>query len=162
MEPILSTTSQPDHCNVIVFPPLIPASCMLLGVLMTKLVPPTLPFSAIAVRSLGAIMLCIGAAGVAWMVITMKRAHTPIHTAKATTTLVETGPFRHTRNPMYLFGSIAYTGVALLIVSPWSLALLPLVVIATHYGVVLREESYLERKFGGAYRAYKQRVPRWL
>ena len=172
MEPILSTPSAtssqpatpapPDHCNVVVFPPLIPASCMLLGVLMTKLVPPSLAFSTVAVRSVGAIVLSIGAAGFAWMVVTMKRARTPIHTAKTPTTLVETGPFRHTRNPMYLFGAIAYVGIALLIVSPWSLALWPLVLIATHYGVVVPEEKYLARKFGDAYRAYTQRVPRWI
>ena len=68
---------------------------------------------------------------------------------------------------MYLFGSIAYAGLALLLIEPWSLALLPAVFAATHYaathyGVVLREEAFLERRFGDAYKQYKTRVPRWL
>jgi protein-S-isoprenylcysteine O-methyltransferase Ste14 len=151
----------PDHSNVVVFPPVIPATGMLLGVLLTKLASPSLQFPT-AVRGFGAALVCIGAAGFAWMVITMKRARTPIHNTKTPTTLVETGPFRHTRNPMYLFGSTAYAGATLLAVLPWSLALLPIVFMTTHFGVVLREEAYLERKFGDGYRAYKQRVPRWI
>jgi protein-S-isoprenylcysteine O-methyltransferase Ste14 len=104
----------------------------------------------------------MGAAGFAWMVVTMKRAHTPIHNSKTPTALVDSGPFRWTRNPMYLFGSVAYAGLALLLVQPWSLALLPLVLAATHFGVVLREEAFLGRLFGDAYQHYKRRVPRWL
>jgi protein-S-isoprenylcysteine O-methyltransferase Ste14 len=95
------------------------------------------------------------------MIVTMKRARTPIHNARTPTTLVESGPFGLTRNPMYLFGSIWYAGLALLLVQLWSLALLPAVVAATHYGVVLREEEYLERRFGDTYRQYKARVPRY-
>ena len=96
------------------------------------------------------------------MVATMKRAHTPIHNARTPTALVEAGPFRFTRNPMYLFGSTAYAGLAMLLIELWSLALLPVVLIAIHYGVVLREEEYLERKFGDAYQRYRDRVRRWL
>ena len=89
-------------------------------------------------------------------------AGTPIHNSATPTRLVENGPFSRTRNPMYLFGSIAYAGLALLLIEPWSLALLPAVFAATHYGVVLREEAFLERRFGDAYKQYKTRVPRWL
>lgn len=91
----------------------------------------------------------------------MKRARTPIHTSATPTALVETGPFRHTRNPMYLFGAVAYAGLSLLLLVPWSLALLVVVVLVTHHGVVLREEAFLERRFGDAYRRYQARVPRW-
>jgi protein-S-isoprenylcysteine O-methyltransferase Ste14 len=95
------------------------------------------------------------------MIATMKRARTPIHNARTPTNLVERGPFRFTRNPMYVFGSTWYAGLALLLVQPWSLALLPAVVAITHYGVVLKEEEYLERRFGDAYRQYKARVRRY-
>jgi protein-S-isoprenylcysteine O-methyltransferase Ste14 len=105
--------------------------------------------------------LLAGIAGFAGMVVTMKRARTPIHNARTPTTLVESGPFRFSRNPMYVFGSIWYAGLALLLVEPWSLALLAAVVVVTHYGVVLREEEYLERRFGDPYRQYKHRVPRY-
>jgi len=77
------------------------------------------------------------------------------------TTLVENGPFRFTRNPMYVFGSVWYARLALLLFQPWALALLTVVVVTTHYGVVLREEEYLERRFGDAYRRYKARVSRY-
>ncbi|HEU0035207.1 MAG TPA: isoprenylcysteine carboxylmethyltransferase family protein [Kofleriaceae bacterium] len=146
---------------MVVFPPVLPASGFLLGVLLGKLYP-LAPPGPVWLRLVGAAIACAGAAGFAWMVITMKRARTPIHNRKTPTTLVETGPFRRTRNPMYLFGTVFYAGMTLVAWQLWSLALLPIVTLAMHYGVVLREEAYLDRKFGNAYRQFKQRVPRWL
>jgi protein-S-isoprenylcysteine O-methyltransferase Ste14 len=154
-----------DHSEPVVFPPVIPLSGFLLGVLL-EMVWPLARFVDVArradLRGRGAALFGIGAAGFAWMVITMRRARTPIHNAKTPTVLIESGPFRFTRNPMYLFGSIAYAGLALFTVELWSLLLLPLVVIATHYGAVIPEERYLERKFGHGYQRYRQRVRRWL
>jgi protein-S-isoprenylcysteine O-methyltransferase Ste14 len=109
----------------------------------------------------GGVLFLVGLAGFTWMIVTMKRARTPIHNARTPTTLVESGPFRFTRNPMYVSGSIAYAGLALLLVEVWSLALLAAVLVTTHYGVVLREEHYLARRFGEAYRGYTARVPRY-
>ena len=94
------------------------------------------------------------------MILTMKRARTPIHNARTPMMLVESGPFRFTRNPKCL-GSIGYAGLAVLLGQPWSLALLAAVVVTTHYGVVLKEEEYLERRFADAYRRYKNQVPRY-
>jgi protein-S-isoprenylcysteine O-methyltransferase Ste14 len=154
-----------DHPDVLVFPPVIPATGFLGGVLLNR-VWPLVHFLAGPLRTplrvAGAVVLCAGAAGFAWMVATMRRARTPIHTAATPTTLVETGPFRFTRNPMYLFGSIAYAGLALLLIEPWSLALLPIVFALTHYGVVLREEAFLARRFGAEYARYRSHVRRWL
>lgn len=154
-----------DHSQVLVFPPVIPVTGFLLGVLVGRLRPVVWPLSPVVrsgMRGVGAVLFCLGVVGFAWMVSTMKKARTPIHNAVTPTVLVETGPFRWTRNPMYLFGSIAYAGLACLLLQPWSLALLPLVVGVTHYGVVLNEETGLERRFGAEYRAYRIRVPRWL
>jgi protein-S-isoprenylcysteine O-methyltransferase Ste14 len=114
-----------------------------------------------SIRGLGGVVLLSGLAGFAWMIVTMKGARTPIHNARTPTTLVEGGPFRFTRNPMYLFGSIGYAGLALLLVEPWSLALLAAVIVTTHYGVVVKEEEYLERRFGDPYRRYKAGVHRY-
>ncbi|MCA9669512.1 MAG: isoprenylcysteine carboxylmethyltransferase family protein [Myxococcales bacterium] len=77
-------------------------------------------------RILGGLLSVCGVAGFVWMVRTMKRFKTPINNSKVPTTLVEAGPYRLTRNPMYLFGAVAYSGLALLLVLPWSLALLRL------------------------------------
>ena len=159
-----AASSFPDHSQVIIFPPVIPLTGFLLGVALEWLVPLG-PWTAgpvrTAARVLGGVVFVLGVAGFAWMIVTMKRARTPIHNSYTPTTLVETGPFRFSRNPMYLFGSTWYAGLALLLVEPWSLALLPVVFAATHYGVVLREEEFLERRFGDAYQRYKARVPRW-
>ena len=151
--------------RVIVFPPVIPLSGFASGVLLEKLVPaaPAIaPAIRLAMRGVGACALLGGAVGFAWMVRTMKKAKTPIHNSKTPTKLVETGPFALTRNPMYLFGATAYAGAALLGVQPWSLALLPLVLFVTHYGVVLREEKLLDELFGDAYVQYKAKVRRWI
>jgi protein-S-isoprenylcysteine O-methyltransferase Ste14 len=160
-----TATPAPEHSQVIVFPPVIPLSGFLLGVLLEAIWPmaPLVTNSLrVDLRVIGGALFCVGAAGFAWMVVTMKKAGTPIKNSATPTALIETGPFRFTRNPMYLFGSTAYAGLALLLVQLWSLALLPVVVAITHYGVVLREEAFLERRFGGAYKQYQGRVRRWL
>lgn len=159
-----SDSSAAGNTRVIVFPPVIPLTGFLLGVLLERIHPAAssiaLPLT--VVRVSGGALFGLGAAGFVWMVRTMKKSRTPIHNSETPTALVETGPFRWTRNPMYLFGSIAYAGLALLLVQPWSLALLPVVFATTHFGVVLREEALLERQFGEPYRQYKARVRRWL
>jgi protein-S-isoprenylcysteine O-methyltransferase Ste14 len=156
--------STPDHSQVVVFPPVIPITAFVLGLILEHVMPIGARIAGTprpVMRGLGGLVLIIGAAGVVWMIKTMTRARTPIHNAHTPTTLVETGPFRFSRNPMYLCGSIAYTGLALLLLQIWPLALLPVVAAATHYGVVLREEAFLERRFGEAYRRYTARVPRY-
>jgi len=160
-----ATHTATEHSQPVVFPPVIPLAAFVLGVVLDQLVPVARSISGpthAVVRGVGVLVLVAGALGFGWMVRTMKKARTPIHNAKTPTALVESGPFAFTRNPMYLFGSIAYAGLALVLFQPWSLALLPFVVALTHVGVVLREEEFLARRFGDAYSDYKKRVPRWL
>ncbi|MEO8225426.1 MAG: isoprenylcysteine carboxylmethyltransferase family protein [Gammaproteobacteria bacterium] len=160
-----SAASAPKHSQVVVFPPVIPLSGFLLGALLQAVWPIGLWISGpirASVRGLGGVLFCFGAAGFAWMVATIKRAGTPIHNSATPTVLVESGPFRMTRNPMYLFGSIAYCGLAMALLEMWSLALLPVVLTVTHYGVVLREEASLAARFGTSYDQYRARVRRWL
>jgi protein-S-isoprenylcysteine O-methyltransferase Ste14 len=152
------------HSQVMVFPPVIPITGFVLGLILEYVMPLGARIAGMPrplIRGLGGLVLIAGAAGFVWMITTMKRARTPIHNARTPTTLVETGPFRFSRNPMYVCGSIAYAGLALLLLQIWPLALLPVVAAATHYGVVLREEACLERRFGEAYRRYTARVPRY-
>jgi protein-S-isoprenylcysteine O-methyltransferase Ste14 len=154
-----------ERSDVVMFPPVIPVLGFVLGVLVEKVLPADTsiaPTPRAALSNLGGVLLLVGAAGFAWMVLTMKRARTPIHNSETPTRLVQSGPFGWTRNPMYLFGSIAYAGLALLLIEPWALVILPLVLAVTHYGVVLKEEASLEQLFGDAYQKYKARVPRWL
>jgi protein-S-isoprenylcysteine O-methyltransferase Ste14 len=88
-------------------------------------------------------------------------AGTNIRPDRPTTSLVTTGLFAHTRNPVYIGGELALVGLALLLGSDWILLLMAPAMLLLHYGVVLREERYLERKFGAAYLAYKESVPRY-
>ena len=76
--------------------------------------------------------------------------------------LVVTGPFRRTRNPLYLALLLLYTGVAFGMGAFWSLALLPMVAVWLHYGTVRREESRLAQCFGEEYTHYCRTTPRWL
>ncbi|MGB6968314.1 MAG: isoprenylcysteine carboxylmethyltransferase family protein, partial [Methyloceanibacter sp.] len=78
------------------------------------------------------------------------------------TTLLETGPYRFTRNPIYIGLVILYFGLAIVLTSAWMLVLLLPVLIVLQRGVVEREEAYLKTKFGDAYRQYQARMPRWL
>ena len=77
---------------------------------------------------------------------------------KATTSLVTAGPYRVSRNPIYVGYAFLQLGVALLADSAWVLATLPFVLLLLRQLVVLREERYLEAKFGQAYREYRARV----
>jgi protein-S-isoprenylcysteine O-methyltransferase Ste14 len=98
----------------------------------------------------------------AWAIATITGGGSNVPTNMPTTTIVDTGPYRFTRNPIYLGMFLGLVGLAIIFDSLWLLvALVPFAVII-RYGVVAREEAYLERKFGHAYRRYRSRVRRWL
>jgi protein-S-isoprenylcysteine O-methyltransferase Ste14 len=96
---------------------------------------------------------------VAWAIATITRAGSNVPTSLPTTTIVDTGPYRFTRNPIYLGMVLGLIGLAIALKSLWTLVPFALVI---RYGVVAREEAYLERKFGDVYRRYRARVRRWL
>ena len=92
----------------------------------------------------------------------MRRAGTNVNPRDPTTAIVVEGPFRFSRNPLYLSLILAYLGITLLVNALWPLLLLPPLLVVLHWGVIAREERYLEAKFGESYRVYKARVRRWL
>ena len=93
---------------------------------------------------------------------TMRQAGTNINPTQPTTAIVVEGPFRLTRNPLYLSLTVFYAGIATLINAFWVLLLLPVVMLLINRGVIDREEQYLARKFGEQYLHYKEQVRRWL
>ncbi len=107
-------------------------------------------------------MAVIGIALVATGRATMVKHGTNVNPTQPATTIVETGPFRFTRNPLYVGLTIIYVGLSLALNTWWSLFLLIPVWIVMHLFVVRREEAYLERKFGETYLTYKRRVRRYL
>ena|SRR3989338_4717222 len=78
------------------------------------------------------------------------------------TVLVTQGPFRWTRNPLYLAQTLLYVGMAMVLNTLWPLVWLPAVLLVMRYGVIEREERYLDTRFGAAYRAYRSTVRRWV
>jgi protein-S-isoprenylcysteine O-methyltransferase Ste14 len=90
------------------------------------------------------------------------RTGTPVQSIKPTRALVTTGVHGWTRNPIYLGMFLVYGGIGVAARSPWTLILTLPLAITIRYGVVAREEAYLERRFGAAYRDDKARVRRWV
>jgi protein-S-isoprenylcysteine O-methyltransferase Ste14 len=91
-----------------------------------------------------------------------KAAGTPVPGNKATTAIVQSGPYRFTRNPIYLAFSLLVLGVACALNSLWLLGTLAAAVSVISFVVIPREERYLERRFGAEYLDYKAKVGRWL
>lgn len=97
-----------------------------------------------------------------WAVRTFRRAGTPIPGNKPTTVIVRTGPYRFSRNPIYLAFSLFEIGIAICANSLWLLATLAGAMLLMNQVVIRREERYLEQKFGEQYLDYKATVRRWL
>ncbi len=97
-----------------------------------------------------------------WAVITMRHMQTSLRPDIPTTTLVKSGPFRYTRNPIYLGFTGLYAGIACLANTLWPILLLPFLLVLMNRGVIAREEEYLTRKFGEPYIDYKTQVSRWF
>ena len=79
-----------------------------------------------------------------------------------TTALVTSGPFRYSRNPIYISKALLYVGISMVANAVWPLLLLPSVLFALTRGMIEREEGYLEHRFGDQYRQYRESVSRWL
>ena len=97
-----------------------------------------------------------------WGMLTFRRHRTGILPFRPATTLVETGPYRFTRNPMYVGLTTAHVGGALALNVAWPLLLLPIALYLILRFVIRREEAYLAGVFGAEYEAFKQRVRRWI
>lgn len=94
--------------------------------------------------------------------LTQKRAGTDFIPDRPSTTIVSTGPYAWTRNPMYVGFALLTAGLATLADSLLALAALPIGLVVIDRLIIAREERYLERKFGEEYLSYKRRVRRWL
>ena len=152
----------PETAQVLIRPPLAWALAVLAGLVLDWLAPlPFLPEDWPA-GLLGAVVFVLALVLAIWAIDTMTRAGTNVPTNRPTTAIVESGPYRFTRNPIYLgmFGGLIGLGIAF--DNPWLLLLMALFALVIRYGVVAREEAYLERMFGDAYRGYRRRVRRWL
>jgi protein-S-isoprenylcysteine O-methyltransferase Ste14 len=151
-----------DNAQVLVRPPLMWALAAIVGIALGWLVPVSFVPAAIPAAWLGGAVFVLALALFAWAVTTMTRAGSNVPTNRPTTAIVEAGPYRFTRNPIYLGMMLSLAGLAIAFDSLWSLVMLVIFFLVIRYGVVAREEVYLERKFGDVYRSYRARVWRWL
>jgi len=156
----MSTTS--DSANVVIPPPAAWALAVVAALCVDWLYP--LPFVPASVPRtwVGGGVFAAGLALAVWAVVTMRRAGTRVEPYKPTTTIVANGPYRVTRNPIYLGMFLGQIGLAIGFDNLWLLAVLVPFYLVIRYGVIAREEAYLERKFGAVYLGYKSRVHRWV
>ena len=143
------------------FPPAIPIIALLLGWGMGRLWPIDVNWPAWS-RWIGWVLFFTPPLLVVSATRTFRRYQTAIDPLGKVTTIVASGPFRYTRNPMYLSLLVLYVGGTLAFRLPWAAVLLVPVFLALHFGVILPEEQHLEATFGEPYRSYRQRVRRWL
>lgn len=150
-----------DTSGIRVPPPLYYVAGFLAGVALELALPTAWPPAGVrvivTVLAVGTWLALDGAA-----MLNFRRAGTSMVPMNPTTALVTSGPYRLTRNPMYLGMACLYVAFAFAFGVIWALALLPAVLVIVDRFVIGREEPYLERRFGQAYRDYKARVRRWL
>ena len=151
-----------DTSNAAVRPPFAWLLALAAGIAINWLYP--LPFVPASVSGawVGAAIFALAFALGVWAIVTIRNAGTQVETYKPTTAIVANGPYRFTRNPIYLGMMLGLVGLAIAFDSLWLLATLVLFCLVIRYGVIAREEAYLERKFGEVYRRYRARVRRWL
>ncbi len=146
--------------GVIAPPPLLYAVPLAVGLLLQHWHPIRLPSPDIA-RLIGIASVLLGLVGFP-AIVAFRRANTSPKPWEPTTALVTSGPYRISRNPMYLGFTLLYVGVSLWANAAWPLFFLPVVLAVMLFGVIRREETYLVRVFGPDYVAYCRRVRRWL
>jgi len=151
----------PDTAGVVAPPPLIYAGALTAGLLAKALFPVRFLPRTVAL-ALGGSLVGSGLLLVLSGLRAMRRAGTEVRPDRPTTSLVVDGPYRFTRNPLYLGLTLVYGGITALANSLPSALLLPLVLLVMRRGVIEREERYLERTFGDEYVQYKTRVRRWI
>lgn len=147
-----------------VFPPVVYAGGLLAGGLVQRFWPLPIvpPGSAVLLRGGGAVVIGLTSALALWAVRAMRAVGTSPNPARSTTALTFTGPYRFTRNPMYLAFILMSAGVAAVANALWPLLCVPIIALVIQRMAIRPEERYLAAKFGPEYLAFKASVPRWL
>ena len=153
-----------DHAGVFVPPPLIFAVPLIAAVLVHSKRPWPIATNKETLLLVGAFIAI--AAGVSiglGSVLSFRAADTTVlPMGRPTTAIVARGPYRFTRNPMYLAMTLGYVGLSLLVNTFWAIAFLPAVLVVIDVFVIRNEERYLTAQFGDSYQRYRARVRRWF
>ena len=152
-----------DSPGVNIMPPKVFYTCLILGAILEFIIPTNFPLLAKPLRIFFG--LALATAGFTFMMLAhekFKRIGTNVPTNLPSTTLVVHGAYRFSRNPMYVGGSAFFLGIGLAVGSFWMMvSYLPLWLYLSLY-VIPREEAYMYRRYGEAYKTYSQQVRRWL
>jgi protein-S-isoprenylcysteine O-methyltransferase Ste14 len=154
-------TEKKDTPKVIAPPPLIFLSSLLLGGIVSWFYPIQILNGGLSII-LGNLLCLFGIAVIAVIFLQMRKAKTNINPWKPTIKILDTGFYGYSRNPIYVAMVLIYLGITCFFNSVWFLLFLPFCLLTIHFGVILREEKYLENKFGEDYLDYKKRVRRWI
>lgn len=155
--------TESDRPNILVLPPLVALGAAVLAIVLEWLAPlGWLPPRGSALVAIGVVILVVGVLIAVSGMRAFKQAGTNIDPRQPALKIVRDGPYRFTRNPMYLGLVLLQPGLALAFSLDWALLLTPIVWAILHWGVVLREEAYLEEKFGDPYRDLLASTRRWL
>jgi protein-S-isoprenylcysteine O-methyltransferase Ste14 len=154
-------TTSADNPGVAVLPPLIYGAAFIVVLALRWFWPMPIHGHAVALW-FGLALIVLAVAIAIWGRRTMHAAGTNISPLRPTTVLVTSGPFRFSRNPLYLALTFLYLGLTFAFNTWWGIIVLIPLFIIMHRGVVVREERYLEQKFGETYRRYRATVRRYL
>jgi protein-S-isoprenylcysteine O-methyltransferase Ste14 len=161
----MNSQQDQDAAAVRIFPPAIPLVTILAGVALQHVWPIAVDsfFPTPARYWIGGLIVFVAILLLGlWPVVLLRKSGQSENPWKRTTRIVQHGPFRITRNPMYLQMVVSCVGFAVLLANPWIFLLIPLCAWFLQCWAILPEEAYLERKFGPVYAAYKHRVRRWI
>lgn len=155
--------AEKDTAGVLMPPPIAWLLAVVAGVELNQLMPWSyLPMAALPRIVIGVAVFAVAVLLAAWSIRTMRLAGTRYETSKPTSVIVAEGPYRFTRNPIYTAMMIGEAGLAVALDNAWLLAMLLPFYVVLRWGIIAREEAYLEREFGAPYLAYKQSVRRWV
>jgi protein-S-isoprenylcysteine O-methyltransferase Ste14 len=154
-------TQHLDSPGVRIPPPVLYIAAFLVGLTLQGRFP--LPFLARPVAlSLGGVIAAFGALCIATSIPAMLHGHGTLNTAGPSAALVMSGPYRYSRNPMYLGLALLFIGLAVIFAVVWALLFVIPLILYTQARVIMPEERYLQRAFGDDYRVYSSHVRRWL
>lgn len=151
-----------DTPDILVLPPVLVGGTLLIGVAVHYVIWPTELLPVVLARVLGLAIFILSGVLAHLSHLAMKRVGTNVLPTQPTLALATDGPYRYTRNPLYLAAIGVYLGVTLWVDSLVLIVLLVPMAAVLHVGIVLREERYLAAKFGQRYETYRSAVPRWL
>ena len=147
--------------GVRIHPPVIYAISILSGIVLNNYWPQTMPYD-IRGHLYGGIVIGLAILIAGFSIFEFHRANTDVRPDKPDSALIISGPYRYTRNPLYIVLTLVQITIALWFNNAWVLVLIiPSVIVITQYAIT-REECYLEKMFGQDYLDYKQHVRRWL